>query len=166
MKAVSEFSEFDKAAMQQALAAAKQAASMGEVPVGAVISIADSIVATGFNQPITHADPTAHAEIMALRMACESIQNYRLPATACLYVTLEPCTMCIGALIHARLPRLVFATAEPRAGAVISQTQLLDHEHYNHRITYEHGLYAEQSSDLLKAFFRARRHGKNMPPNL
>lgn len=151
------FSDFDKTAMQQALAAAKQAADVGEVPVGAVISIADSIIATGFNQPITHKDPTAHAEIMALRSACSTIKNYRLPATACLYVTLEPCTMCIGALIHARLPRLVFATTEPRAGAVISQVGLLDHVHYNHRIVYEHGLYAEQSSELLKAFFRARR---------
>lgn len=152
-----EFSEFDKACMQRALANAEKAQEFGEVPVGAVLTFGDKTIFDGFNQPISCYDPTAHAEIQVLRQACTAIKNYRLPNDACLYVTLEPCTMCIGALIHARLPRLVFATTEPRAGAVVSQKQLLDEAHYNHRVDYDYGLFADESSQLLKQFFRKKR---------
>lgn len=145
--------------MQLALQAAEQAASVGEVPVGAVLVVDGDIIATGHNQPITSCDPTAHAELVVLRNACEKLQNYRLPKTACLYVTLEPCTMCVGALIHARLPRLVYATTEPRAGAVESTQDLSIQNQYNHQIQCQGGLMAEQSSQMLKAFFKARRRG-------
>ncbi len=156
--------------MSLALSLAQQGAEQGEVPVGAVLVQFDNnehededeprgkILAKGYNQPILSHDPTAHAEIVALRCACESLQNYRLPPNTCLYVTLEPCTMCVGALIHARLSRLVFATHEPRAGMVGSQGNLLEQDFYNHKkILVQSGLMAEQSSEMLKAFFKERR---------
>lgn len=151
------FSDFDSACMSHALALAKQAALKGEVPVGAVLAVENDVIAVGHNQPITHADPTAHAEIVALRHACEKLNNYRLPANACLYVTLEPCTMCVGALIHARLPRLVYATTEPRAGAVVSAQNLSTQSQYNHIIHCQGGLMADESAQILKAFFKERR---------
>lgn len=152
-----QFTEQDQGFMQLALSAAQRAADSGEVPVGAVLTVDDVVVATGYNQPISLSDPTAHAEIIALRAACQVIDNYRLPSSACLYVTLEPCTMCVGALIHARLPKLIYATTEPRAGAVVSTQDLSKHHHYNHRMTCLGGLCAEESSQMLKAFFKARR---------
>jgi len=154
---MTDFSEFDYHSMHLALEAAQVAAELGEVPVGAVISVADSIIATGHNQPIMTADPTAHAEIIALRHACTALKNYRLPTGATLYVTLEPCTMCVGALIHARLSRLVYATTEPRAGAIVSTQELSAQSQYNHHIHYQGGLLADMSSQLLKSFFRKRR---------
>ncbi len=149
--------------MQLALDLAKQGADNGEVPVGAVlVQFTDdtpqgTIIAQGYNQPIATNDPTAHAEIVALRCACQQLQNYRLPPYTSLYVTLEPCTMCVGALIHARLHRLVFATREPRAGMVGSRANLLEEDFYNHQVIVESGLLADQSSDLLKSFFKSRR---------
>lgn len=143
--------------MRAALLQAKLAAKKGEVPVGAVLVVDGRIISAGHNQPISTCDPTAHAEIVALRQACADIGNYRLPKNSTLYVTLEPCTMCVGALIHARLTRLVYAATEPRAGAVVSTASLADMQHYNHRIDFVGGVLAEHSSELLKRFFRERR---------
>ena len=147
--------------MQVALQMALKGSVLGEVPVGAILVHEGKIIGQGFNQPITQSDPTCHAEIVALRAACQSIENYRLPLGTTLYVTLEPCTMCIGALIHARLNRLVFATREPRAGMLGSQLDLSAQDFYNHKIQVHGGLLAEQSSQMLKAFFKQRRARKN-----
>lgn len=146
--------------MQVALALAQQGSELGEVPVGAILVHEGKIVGQGFNQPITKSDPTCHAEIVALRAACQQLENYRLPLGTTLYVTLEPCTMCIGALIHARLSRLVYATREPRAGMLGSQLDLAKQDFYNHKIQVYGGLLAEQSSNMLKAFFKRRRASK------
>ena len=146
--------------MQAALALAKNGAAREEVPVGAVLVHEGQILGEGFNQPILSCDPTSHAEIVALRQACSGIQNYRLPANTTLYVTLEPCTMCLGALIHARLARLVFATQEPRAGMVGSQLNLAEMDFYNHKIEVSSGLLQPESQKILKSFFRARRNKK------
>lgn len=142
--------------MRRALALADRAEQAGEVPVGAVIVRDGAVLGEGYNQPISSNDPTGHAEIVALRAAAQAVCNYRLPG-AVLYVTLEPCTMCIGAMIHARIARVVFGAPEPRAGAVISQLQLADADHYNHRMAHTQGVLAEQSADKLRQFFRARR---------
>lgn len=142
--------------MQQALQQARLAASAGEVPVGCVVVHNDTCIGAGFNQPISAQDPTAHAEIVALRQASEHLRNYRLP-NATLYVTIEPCTMCVGAMIHARLGTLVFGAREPRAGAVCSHFQLLDATVYNHRIEYTSGVMADQCGQLLTEFFQQRR---------
>src|SRR5690606_7681392 len=117
--------------MNHAFALAAQGGELGEVPVGAVIVYDNQVIGEGFNQPIASHDPTAHAEIIALRQAAQKVQNYRLVGST-LYVTLEPCTMCVGALVHARIERLVFATTEPKAGAVVSKSQLLDNDYFNH----------------------------------
>lgn len=143
--------------MQKALRLASQGADVGEVPVGAVLVHDQQIIGQGFNQPIGGHDATAHAEIVALREACQRLQNYRLPLQTTLYVTLEPCTMCIGALIHARVDRLVYAASEPRAGMVGSQMDLSMQSFYNHNIRVYKGLCGEMSSQLLKRFFRERR---------
>ena len=143
--------------MQQALAQARIAASMNEVPVGAVLVDADGeLLAAGHNQPISACDPSAHAEIVTLRQAALKLNNYRLPDTT-LYVTLEPCTMCVGALVHARVKRLVYAAREPRSGAIESAQRLFETGEYNHRPEIEGGLLAAESSALLTAFFKARR---------
>ncbi|MDP5065550.1 MAG: tRNA adenosine(34) deaminase TadA [Haliea sp.] len=142
--------------MQQALALADRAAEAGEVPVGALVVRDKQLLGQGWNRVISSADPTAHAEIVALREAAEAEGNYRLPG-ATLYVTLEPCSMCAGALVHARIALLVFAAREPRAGVVCSQCALLDSPWYNHRVRWEEGVLAEASSARLQAFFRARR---------
>ncbi len=142
--------------MRRALDLAEQAARLEEVPVGAVLACDGEIAGEGYNQVISAADPTAHAECVALRAAAQQLGNYRLPGST-LYVTLEPCTMCVGAMVHARVQRLVFATREPRAGAVCSQLQGLDAGFYNHKVHWEEGLMAEESATLLKNFFRARR---------
>jgi len=150
------FSAFDEACMARALALAEAAAAAGEVPVGAVLARGEVILGEGANGPIGAQDPSAHAELSALRAAARAEGNYRLPGTT-LYVTLEPCAMCAGALIHARVARLVFATREPRAGAVRSQFQLLEHAAMNHQVAVEEGLLGEASATLLRTFFRARR---------
>ena len=143
--------------MQEALELAKQGAAREEVPVGAILVHNQQIIGRGFNEPIGRHDATAHAEIIALRDACTRLNNYRLPLQTTLYVTLEPCTMCIGALIHARVDRLVYAASEPRAGMVGSQMNLAAQVFYNHSIQVYKGLCGEHSSQMLKAFFRQRR---------
>jgi len=148
----------DERWMQEALLLAQQAADVDEVPVGAIVVQGEQIIGSGFNQPIRSCDPTAHAEIVALRSASQSRQNYRLPETT-LYVTLEPCTMCLGAMIHARVGRLVFGAAEPRAGAIVSQASLVDVQYFNHQLSYTQGVLQDECSALLQSFFRSRRKG-------
>jgi tRNA(adenine34) deaminase len=150
------FTEDDARWMRQALDLAHHSASLNEVPVGAVIVRDQQLLGQGWNAPISTCDSTHHAEIAAIRSAGESVQNYRLPGST-LYVTLEPCTMCFGAMIHARIERVVYATREPRAGVLISQLKLPDATFYNHQIAVEGGLLADQSAQLLTQFFRARR---------
>lgn len=142
--------------MRQALALAAAAGEQGEVPVGALVVREGEVLGEGFNAPIGSHDPTGHAEIRALRDAATRMGNYRLPGST-LYVTIEPCTMCVGAMIHARVSRLVFGAREPRAGAVISRLRLLDENHYNHRVRWQEGVLAEESAALITAFFRSRR---------
>lgn len=148
--------------MQMAYQLAHQASQQGEIPVGAVLISQGQVIGQGFNCPISSHDPTAHAEIVALRQACQSLQNYRLPDDTTLYVTLEPCTMCVGALIHARVQRVVFATTEPKAGSLVSARQLLENGYYNHRFQYEHGCMQQQCSAQLSDFFRQRRTEKRL----
>lgn len=154
------FSALDESFMQIAIACAEYGAGQGEVPVGAVLVQDNRIIATGYNQPIVTHDATAHAEIVTIRKACQMLNNYRLPVGCTLYVTLEPCTMCLGALIHARVSRLVFATPEPRAGMIVSQQNFSEKTFYNHAMQVEQGLLAGQSQILLKDFFRQRRTNK------
>jgi len=142
--------------MRHALALADRAAQQGEVPVGAVVVRDGELLGEGGNQVISAADPTAHAEIVALRAAAQRTGNYRLPGSV-LYVTIEPCTMCAGAIIHARVDRLVFGASEPKAGVVHSRCRLLDEPWYNHRVAWLGGVLAEESSERLRRFFQARR---------
>lgn len=146
----------DYAFMREALALADIAAEQDEVPVGAVIVHEGKVLASGFNRPIVGHDASAHAEINAIRAAGAMTDNYRL-ADCTLYVTLEPCTMCLGAMIHARIKRLVFAANEPRAGAVESQLKLLDQTFFNHRIQWRGGVLAAESAEKLKHFFKQKR---------
>lgn len=151
----------DEQWMQFAYAQAALAAQMGEIPVGAVIVSQGQIIGQGFNQPISGDDPTAHAEIVAIRQACRSLKNYRLPEDATLYVTLEPCTMCVGALVHARIQRVVFAAFEPKAGSLVSARQLLNNQgYYNHKFEFSAGCLQQQCSQQLSDFFRMRRAQK------
>ena len=142
--------------MARALTLAQQAAQQGEAPVGACVVLHGEIIGEGYNAPIATCDPTAHAEIRALRAAAARIQNYRLVG-AWLYVTIEPCTMCAGALVHARIERLVFGATEPRAGAVVSTASVFDNPALNHQPSWEGGLLADEASALMQSFFRARR---------
>ncbi|WP_173910452.1 tRNA adenosine(34) deaminase TadA [Acinetobacter sp. Marseille-Q1618] len=146
--------------MQQAFEQAASAAIQGEIPVGAVLVSQGKIIGQGFNTPISAHDPTAHAEIQAIRQACLNIQNYRLPEDTTLYVTLEPCTMCVGALIHARVKRVVFAALEPKAGSLVSSRQLLENGYYNHIFEFEGGCMQQQCSQQLSDFFKMRREQK------
>jgi len=142
--------------MQNALALAEKAEVAGEVPVGAILVKDNQVIGEGFNQPIINHDPTAHAEIIAMRAAGKLLQNYRLVDTT-LYVTLEPCAMCAMAMVHARINTIVFATKEPRTGASGSLYQLLQHQGHNHQIEIIEGVMQQQSSEMLKAFFKQRR---------
>jgi tRNA(adenine34) deaminase len=142
--------------MQRALQLAKQAEAEGEVPVGAVMVKDGEMIAEGQNQPISQSDPTAHAEIVAMRKAAEHLGNYRLPGTT-LYVTLEPCPMCAGAMVHARVQRLVYAASDPRTGAAGSVMNLLSHPDLNHRVEISSGVLADISADMLQNFFQSRR---------
>ena len=142
--------------MQAALAEARLAAEAGEVPIGAVVVRDGRIVARGQNRVLRDVDPTAHAEIVALRAAARAVGNYRLPGCT-LYVTLEPCAMCAGAMIHARLDRLVYAAADPKAGAAGSVLAVINHSQLNHQMQIEQGILAEESAELLRSFFRERR---------
>lgn len=142
--------------MRRALVLADRAANEGEVPVGAVLVREGKLLGEGWNQMIAAHDPTAHAETLALRDAARAEGNYRLPDSV-LYVTLEPCTMCVGAMIHARVAQLVFGAPEPRAGVVCSTCSLLDEPRYNHRVKWLGGILAEESGARLRQFFQARR---------
>ena len=150
------FSEWDRQCMTLALYEARRAATRGEVPVGAVLTRDHRVLANSGNAQIELHDPTAHAEIRVLRDAAVREGNYRLPGTT-LYVSLEPCTMCCGALIHARVQTLIFGTREPRSGAVISAAQTLDNPLLNHRVQWREGLEETEAAALLRAFFKARR---------
>lgn len=153
---MSDLMQGDERLMQRALELAGQAAAAGEVPVGALVVRDGEIIGEGFNQPISASDPTAHAEIVAIRDAAKHIGNYRLSGCQ-LYVTIEPCTMCVGAMIHARIGEVVFGAPEPRAGALQSQLELADREHFNHRLNWRGGVLAEDCAAVMKAFFRQRR---------
>jgi tRNA(adenine34) deaminase len=146
----------DPQAMQVALVEARLAAEEGEVPIGAVVVHNCAIIARGQNRVLRDVDPTAHAEIVALRAAAAALTNYRLSGCT-LYVTLEPCAMCAGAMIHARIDRLVFAAADPKAGACGSVFSVLNHPQLNHQIQLEQGIAAGESAKLLRNFFRERR---------
>jgi len=142
--------------MALALALARQAGELGEVPVGAVLLRDGTVLGRGRNAPVASNDPTAHAEIVALREAAAQVGNYRLPG-ATLYVTIEPCAMCVGAMVHARIARLVFGAREPRAGAVASRESLAAKSWLNHRIEVTEGILAEDCGALLQGFFAMRR---------
>lgn len=148
--------------MGLALAQAQLAWDRGEVPVGAVVVKNGEVIATGFNQPISGHDPTAHAEIVALRAAAEKLGNYRLPGCE-LYVTLEPCIMCSGAMMHARLARVVYAATDPKTGACGSVVNLFGEDRLNHHTEVVGGVMAEEASALLKAFFVERRNAARRP---
>ncbi len=146
----------DQEAMEAALAEAGLAAEAGEVPIGAVVVLEGKIIGRGQNSLLRNLDPTAHAEIVAMRDAARAIGNYRLVGCT-LYVTLEPCAMCAGAMIHARLDRLVYAAADPKAGACESVLAVLNHPQLNHQMQVEQGIAAEESADMLRGFFREKR---------
>ena len=146
----------DSEAMQAALDEAHLAGEAGEVPIGAVVVREGAIVARSQNRVLRDVDPTAHAEIVALRTAATALGNYRL-AGCTLYVTLEPCAMCAGAMIHARIDRLVFAAPDPKAGACGTVLEVLNHPQLNHQMQVEQGIEAEEAAELLRGFFRERR---------
>jgi tRNA(adenine34) deaminase len=146
----------DQDFMQAALEEARLAAEADEVPIGAVVVSEGVIIARGQNRVLRDVDPTAHAEIVALRAAAAAIGNYRLMGCT-LYVTLEPCAMCAGAMIHARIDRLVFAAADPKAGAAGSALAVLNHPQLNHQMQVEQGILADEAAELLRNFFRERR---------
>ncbi|HBH31383.1 MAG TPA: tRNA adenosine(34) deaminase TadA [Desulfofustis sp.] len=151
-----EFSTLDHQWMRHAIALAQTAQKNGEVPVGAVLVVDETVLAEAYNQPITTNDPTAHAEILALRQAAATQRNYRLPGTT-LYVTLEPCLMCMGALIHARITRLVFGAFDPKTGAAVSCYQIGSDTLLNHRLEVAGGLLADTCGALLQKFFKQQR---------
>ena len=142
--------------MREAQREAREALAAGEVPVGAVVVMDGRVVGAGFNQPIGRADPTAHAEIVALRVAAREVGNYRL-TRATLYVTVEPCVMCVGAIVHARVGTLVYGASEPKAGAVRSAMRALDHPALNHRVEVIEGVLDEECGQIMQDFFRDRR---------
>tara|TARA_B110000858_G_C17798161_1_gene473647 strand:- start:98 stop:574 length:477 start_codon:yes stop_codon:yes gene_type:complete len=142
--------------MKKALLLAKKCLENDEVPVGALLVKDEKLISSAFNMPISGCDPTAHAEILTLRNAGKLLQNYRLPDTT-LYVTIEPCTMCIGAIIHARVSRLVYGATEPKSGAVVSHLKLPNQAHYNHIFQVKGGVMKKEASELMTNFFRAKR---------
>lgn len=146
----------DQAFMTRALELARQARDHGEVPVGAIVVHDGAVIGEGFNQPISLADPSAHAEMQAMRMAARRLDNYRL-LDATVYVTLEPCAMCAGAMVHARIKRLVYGAADPKTGATGSVFNLVQAEQLNHRLEVEGGVMEKECGELLKDFFRKRR---------
>lgn len=146
----------DQHFMREALALAAEGALLGEVPVGAVLVQDGVIIGRGFNRPITGNDPSAHAEMVAIRDAAQALSNYRLPGTT-LYVTLEPCSMCAGLIVHSRVMRVVYGALEPKAGIVQSQGQFFTQGFLNHRVLYEGGVLGEECGAMLSEFFRMRR---------
>ncbi len=153
----------DERWLRQALVLASRAQSQGEVPVGALLVVENEVIGEGWNQPIRLNDPCAHAEIMALRAGAQSIKNYRLTGST-LYVTLEPCVMCVGAIIHARVARVVFGASDPKSGAAGSAFDLLNSGKFNHTVDIQSGILAAECGELLKAFFFEKR-GKKMKKN-
>ncbi len=146
----------DERFMREALELAGKGAQLGEVPVGAVLVQGGEVIGRGFNCPISTSDPSAHAEMVAIRAASQAVSNYRLPGST-LYVTLEPCAMCAGLIVHSRVQRIVFGASEPRAGMAVSRGQFFDQGFLNHRVLVEGGVLAEDCGAVLKAFFKARR---------
>ncbi|SHM05857.1 tRNA adenosine(34) deaminase TadA [Phytopseudomonas punonensis] len=146
----------DERFMREALELAAEGALRGEVPVGAVLVQDGEVIGRGFNCPISTSDPSAHAEMVAIRAAAQAVANYRLPGST-LYVTLEPCAMCAGLIVHSRVQRIVFGASEPRAGMAVSRGQFFDQAFLNHRVLVEGGVLAEECGAVLKAFFKARR---------
>ena len=142
--------------MEEALKEAKKALEKGEVPIGAVVVLGEDIIGRGYNQPIIENDPTAHAEIMALRDASMNLNNYRLKDTL-VYSTLEPCLMCAGALVHARIKKLFYSSSDPKSGVIESNGSLMQSAFLNHKISYEGGILKEESSQILKNFFLKKR---------
>ena len=142
--------------MEEALIEAKKALKKGEVPVGAVVVLEEDVIGRGYNQPITKNDPTAHAEIMALKDAAMNLKNYRLKDTL-VYTTLEPCLMCAGALVHARIKKLIYSASDPKSGVIESNGNLIQSAFLNHKISYEGGILKEESSEILKNFFVKKR---------
>ena len=142
--------------MRVALEEARVAAASGEVPVGAVVVLAGAVVGRGHNRPVAASDPTAHAEVLALRDAARRVGNYRLPG-ATLYVTVEPCVMCTGACLHARIEELVFGAPDDKGGAVVSHARVLDDAAWNHRVRVAGGVLGADATELMQAFFRTRR---------
>ncbi|CAM3693193.1 tRNA adenosine(34) deaminase TadA [Parendozoicomonas haliclonae] len=151
--------ESDERWMDEALSLARLGSAVGEVPVGAVVIYDGRIVGRGYNSPIGRTDPCAHAEVLALRDAARTLGNYRL-VDCDLYVTLEPCAMCAGALVHSRIRRLVYGATEPKAGAIESRDQALERDSLNHKVIAEGGVKAEECSEVMSAFFRRRRKEK------
>jgi tRNA(adenine34) deaminase len=158
MSAVEQFS--DEYWMQLAIEQAASAAEQGEIPVGAIIVSDNKVIGAGYNAPITLHDPTAHAEIQAIRQACIQLENYRMPADAVLYVTLEPCTMCVGALVHSRISRVVYGAFEPKAGSLVSARKLFETGYYNHVFEFEQSVLHGACSEQLSLFFKMRREQK------
>jgi tRNA(adenine34) deaminase len=154
-----ERSSLDQFWMQRAIELARIAESRGEVPVGAVLVKDDQIIGEGFNSPISENDPTAHAEIRAIRDAAKRLGNYRLLNTS-LYVTLEPCVMCVGAIVHARIGEVIYGATEPRTGAAGSVFDILTSPEHNHRVELRGGVLADECSQLLKGFFQQRRQSQ------
>ncbi len=154
---------FDTVMMRHALLLARRAQQQGEVPVGAVVTYQGRIVGEGWNRPITEHDPSAHAEMVALRAAARRIGNYRLNDTT-LYVTLEPCVMCAGAITHARVRQLVFGAADPKAGAVSSVYDVIATPRLNHVVQWRGGVLETECGDILRGFFRERREAKRKTP--
>jgi tRNA(adenine34) deaminase len=148
--------QLDHQFMQEAIEQAKLAAIAGEVPVGAVLVRDGQIISRGFNQPIGNSDPSAHAEMIAIRAAAQREDNYRLPGTT-LYVTLEPCTMCAGAMLHARIDRVVFGAQDPKTGAAGSVLNVFSEKQLNHQTQVEGGILGEECGQLLREFFKERR---------
>lgn len=146
----------DELFMRLALEQARLGALRGEVPVGAVLVLEGEVLGAGFNCPISTSDPSAHAEMVAIRAAAARLDNYRLPGST-LYVTLEPCSMCAGLIVHSRVARVVYGTTEPKAGVVVSRGQFFQQDFLNHRVLIEGGVLAQECSQLLTEFFRARR---------
>ncbi|MFT6094517.1 MAG: tRNA(adenine34) deaminase [Pseudohongiellaceae bacterium] len=142
--------------MVLALAEAERARQLDEVPVGAVVVYRGKLVGVGCNRPITSNDPTSHAEIQAIRQACDSEQNYRLPGTT-MYVTIEPCVMCVGAMVHARIDTVVFGAREPKAGALVSQMTLGQAPHFNHELQVIEGVLVEDCRSIMQTFFKSKR---------
>ena len=142
--------------MREALVQAKKALKKGEVPIGAVVVLGDEIIGKGHNQPITKKDPTAHAEIIALKEASNRLDNYRLNE-AIIYTTLEPCLMCAGALVHARIKKIIFAAQDTKSGVVVNNGGLIQSEFLNHKVSFEGGILEKQASKLLKDFFLEKR---------